>query len=203
MGYLKKIKRLGIWLLLTLLAGQANAQSLTMQWSHAEAVNTGKGNLIKWTTAYEAGCKEYLVEKIAEGDRWQPVSSPVSARNADGPNEYEITDPSVTASVACYRVRKTDKDGKISYSVTLIAQKGKGIVVQLYAHPSTGEFVISAGQPLRTVQVFNAADSLMYITVMNGISYHTINSKEFAAGNYYAIIQLQDGNVVKEYFSKK
>lgn len=202
MGYMKKLIRLGIGLLLVLPAGQTIAQSLPMQWSHAETNHTGKGNQIKWTTAYEAGCKEYVVEKTVNGDNWHPVAI-VAPRNEDGPNQYELTDPSVTASVTWYRIRKTDNDGRISYSVTLIAQRGKGIIVQLYPHPSTGEFVISAGQPLRTVQVFNAADSLMYITMMNRISYHTINSKEFAAGNYYAMIQLQDGNVVKEYFCKK
>jgi hypothetical protein len=202
MGYLNEIKRLGIGLLLIFLAGHTLAQSSSMQWSHAEAGSTTKGNHIKWTTAYEAGCREYIVEKTVNGGNWQPVAPALAAQNADGPNQYELTDPS-TAAVTWYRIRKIDSNGKISYSVTLIAQKGKGIVVQLYPHPSTGEFVISAGQPLRTVQIFNAADSLMYVTMMSGISYHTINSKEFAAGNYYAMVQLQDGNVVKEYFCKK
>lgn len=174
-----------------------------MQWSQAEAGSNGKGNYIKWTTAYEAGCKEYTVEKSTNGEAWQAIATAIPARNADGPNQYHLNDPAAPASVTWYRIRKTDTDGRISYSVTLIAQTGKGIIVQLYNHPTTGDFTIAAGQSLRTVQVFNSADSLMYITTMDGITWHTINSKDFAAGNYYALIQLQDGNLVKEHFCIK
>jgi hypothetical protein len=127
----------------------------------------------------------------------------VAARNTDGPNTYQVNDPAITSSVTWYRIRRTDNDGGTAHSVMLIAQKGKGIVVQIYSYPSPSDFTISAGQSLKTVQVFNAADSLMYVTVMDGISYHTINSKNFPQGKYYTLIELADGNVVKEYFTKQ
>lgn len=199
---MKKGKSTGFWLLL-LLAAQVNAQSLPMQWSHAEASYANGSNTIKWTTAYENNCKEFTVEKSTNGNSWQTIGVPVTARNQAGPNNYEVKDPSEKASVTWYRIRRTDNEGKTAHSVTLIAQKGKGIVVQLFPYPSPGEFTISAGQIIKRVQVFNAADSLMYVTVMDGISYHTINSKDFPAGKYYTLIELADGNVVKEFFTRQ
>jgi hypothetical protein len=200
---MSKKTRLGICILLLLACQRSAAQSFSMQWSHAEAGYNGKSNCIKWTTAYEAGCKEYSVEKSINGDNWQEIALPVAAHNTNGPNQYQLYDPSMPASVTWYRIRKTDNDGRITYSVTLIAQIHKGIIVQLYNHPSTGDYIITAGQTLRVVKLFNASDSLIYETAMNGISYHTIDSRELAAGDYYALIQLQDGNIVKEYFTKR
>jgi hypothetical protein len=198
----KKI-RLGICTLLLLACQQLAAQSLSLQWSHAEAGYNGRYNYIKWITAYEAGCKEYTVEKNIYGDFWEAIAPAVPACNANGPNEYQLYDFSMPSPVTLYRIRKSDYDGRVSYSVTLIAQIGKGIVLQLYSHPSSGDFTITAGQALRIVKLFNSADSLLNVTVMNGINYHTIDSRNLAAGNYYALIQLQDGNLVKEYFTRK
>lgn len=180
-----KGKSMCFWLLLLLMAVQVKAQSLANQWSHAEAIYTKGSNVIKWTTAYENGCKEYIVEKSTDGSTWQTISTPIPARNITGPNNYQLNDPAVTSSITWYRIRRTDNDGSTAHSVMVIAQKEKGIVVQIYAYPSAGEFTISAGQSLKTVQVFNAADSLMYVTVMDGISYHTIRSKDFPEGKYY------------------
>lgn len=199
---MEKGKSMVFWLLL-FMAGQVKAQSLTTEWSHAEAIYTKGSNVIKWTTAYESGCKEYIVEKSTDGNTWQAIATPLVARNSSGPNYYQLNDPAVTSTITWYRIRRTDIDGSTAYSVMLIAQKGKGIVVQIYTYPLPGDFTISAGQSLKTVQVYNADDSLMYVTVMDGISYHTINSKNFPGGKYYTLVELADGNVVKEYFTKQ
>src|SRR5688572_294524 len=137
---MKKGKSMCFWLLLLFFAVQVRAQSLPMQWSHAEANYTNGANTIKWTTAYESGCKEFTVEKSINGSTWQTIASPIAARNVTGPNYYEIKDPSESSSVTWYRIRRTDNDGKTAHSVTLIAQKGKGIVVQLFSYPTPAEF---------------------------------------------------------------
>jgi hypothetical protein len=176
---------------------------LPMKWVHAEADYVKNHNEIKWITADEWGCKNYIVEKSNNGHDWQPVAEAIPAGNIAGPNNYHFTDPSSPASVTWYRIRQTDIDGRISYSVTLITQTGRGIILQLYPNPASQQFTISAGQSLREVQVYNAAGSIVYTKKIDASTYHTVNSSLFPAGNYYAVIQLGDGNVVKEYFVKQ
>lgn len=176
-------------------------QSLPMRWIHAEAYNSNHRNQVRWITADETNCKDYVVERTLNGASWEIVDAPVPARNTTGPNIYNLTDPSIPSNRSWYRIRQNDLDGHFHYSVILAVYLNNGITVQLHPNPASDQFAISAtGRLLHTIQLYNAAGSLVYTASINGTSHYTVKVSSFAAGVYRAVIKFDDGSITTKTF---
>lgn len=173
------------------------SQALPVRWIHAEARHSNGSNHVSWITADETNCKDYIVEKTTTGSNWTPMDAAVPAHNTGGPNKYNLMDPSAPANLTWYRIRQTDLDGRISYSVVLRVKLAKEISVQAYPNPFNQQFTIAAsGSKMKSIQIFNSAGSLVFSANLNDLSNYTINTTSFAAGSYHAVIRLKNDHVI-------
>jgi Domain of unknown function (DUF5122) beta-propeller len=96
--------------------------------------NTEGGNHLTWETANEVNNKGFQVERQqATGDSWETLGF-VAAKGKSA--NYTFTDDYRLSSVAYYRLRQIDNEGKETLSkVIAITQTGKGKGLVVYPNP--------------------------------------------------------------------
>jgi hypothetical protein len=73
--------------------------------------------IVQWTTASEASCDFFTVEKTIDGHNFKEVAITMGAGNSITENHYSIYDHSPFSGVSYYRLKQTDFDGQYIYSV--------------------------------------------------------------------------------------
>jgi hypothetical protein len=82
-------------------------------------------NYIFWQVAAEAGLKEYLVEKSANGTDGFETAGRVTATNTNQQiNQYQFIDNNSTSS-SFYRIKAIDNDGRYKYSSIIRVSGGR------------------------------------------------------------------------------
>ncbi|MCE3227858.1 MAG: hypothetical protein K0S32_2409 [Bacteroidetes bacterium] len=71
---------------------------------------------ISWSTASEKNNDYFTIERSKDAVSFETVSLVKSAGNNGSMNEYYEVDYSPSAGISYYRLKQTDKDGKVSYS---------------------------------------------------------------------------------------
>ena len=70
--------------------------------------------ILKWSTLSEMNCKEFLIERSLDKNKYQSIGSVSAAGNSSQKNDYEFEDKSVfrtTANTFYYRIKIIDKNG--------------------------------------------------------------------------------------------
>jgi hypothetical protein len=178
---------------------------LPLRWLKVEAVRRGDLVHINWRTANETNCELYHVQRSTNGRDWQETGSAVAARNEAGPNDYQLTDMAVPASLVYYRIRQKDRDGRITYSIIVLVSSDQQQAVLLYPNPVADELSIVAkgGLQLVSAQVYNAAGMLVGAENINHTILHTLPVNRLAAGVYTVHIRLSDGTFITRSFIKQ
>ncbi len=99
------------------LSGNINGSVLALSWVSFTAGNTKEGVELKWETANEAGRKDFLVLRSADGTAWHCIDTMPAAGATGQENLYHYTDRLPLAGKAFYRIMQRDLDGHGSYSV--------------------------------------------------------------------------------------
>jgi len=102
-------------------------------------------NLVAWTTENEMNVHHYEVQRSDDGSTFY-IAGTVAARNLSSVQHYELTDSKPMKTVAYYRLRSVDIDGKYKLSaVVTVADRIASGSYFVVANPVHGMLNISTG----------------------------------------------------------
>jgi hypothetical protein len=117
---------------------------LPATWSAFDAVKQSNGDaLLQWQTANEANLLQYEPEVAAQGANTFVPLAIVPAKNTNSA-AYQYTDKRKNKTgTQLYRIKQTDRDGNISYSVTKSLRFGaSGFTISTYPNPVTNMLLV-------------------------------------------------------------
>jgi len=95
---------------------------LPVRLSSFEAVLFSDDVLIQWRTASESNVQNYTIERSADGRQFEAVGVVAASNNNNGA-AYNFTDRNIAEGVYHYRLKITDRDGKMNFSKTIVIRK--------------------------------------------------------------------------------
>jgi hypothetical protein len=166
-------------------------ESVTLQ-----GLAQGSDNLLIWQTIDEINTSTFVIERSPDGVRFSAIGT--VAAIGSGNNNYSFTDTHVLVSVSYYyRIEMKDKDGKISYSQTILLQSAASSGLTVYPNPATS-FVIEQlndnsllNTPLRLLDLNGRLITEQIITAQQ----QRIDLSQLSRGIYY--LQFANGSTVK------
>ncbi len=148
--------------------------TLPVQWLSFTAEKAGPAALLIWKVAQEENVNQYEVLKSANGTAFESIGTAAAQCNGCGSTEtiYTFTDLQPFSGNNFYRIKETDIDGQVSYS----------IVRQLNFGNETDELKVNPNPAATTVYISNLVHSKEYIisvTAMNGsiVKYEQVRDK--------------------------
>jgi uncharacterized protein (DUF1501 family) len=107
----------------------------------AQLLSNGTAD-VKWKTASEFNCKEYIVEHGTNGIDYLPLGKVNGSGNSAAPKSYNFIHTSPQVGVNYYRLWQVDNGGarKIYGPVTLKVTNDTDFVVKNFPNPSTTNF---------------------------------------------------------------
>jgi hypothetical protein len=171
----------------------SGAVALPVQLLYFKAEKLNDAVSLQWSTASEINNDYFTVERSADGSTFSAIATVKAGGSTSQPRVYEVKDATPLHGLNYYRLKQTDKDGKISYSaVKTIEWNGAGMLrvaiapqpmkatatVSFYAKAGTNNFVIynAQGAAVQTYQLNRGS---------NGNAQLTIQKNKLAAGIYF------------------
>lgn len=175
--------------------------ALPVQWLDVTATLAGKQVKVQWKTANEVNVVNYTVERSANGISFTPIAQVSASAAISAQKLYDATDGLPLKGNNYYRIRQTDKDGKFSYSKTVLVNAGATGNFLLWPNPATETVTIQNNQTIQRLQVYSSNGQLIY-DVKPGANQHTIPLKQWAAG-IYEVKMTSGGQVTQARFVKQ
>jgi len=151
---------------------------LPLNWVSFEGKNIGKENQLSWATANEINTKGFAIERSADGNSFTEVGYVNSLNSSAAVNKYQFADKNVPTK-AYYRLRQEDKDGKITYSRTILLQLNNSRqFVKVAPNPTTGIIELMPG-----TDMINSANVGVELLDAKGVRLASLN------GNFATIKQ--------------
>lgn len=126
-------------------------------------------SLLRWSTSSEINNRGFDVERSADGTAWQQIGHSASKSengNSTTKLDYTFYDRQPLAGKNIYRLKQTDKDGSITYSVMqeLSFDQAGSTVVGVFPNPTRDKVSLSAGDwnKLKEVRVTDLYGRVLY-----------------------------------------
>lgn len=127
------------------------------------AKSTSAGVKLNWSTAQETGSDRFEIEHSVDGTNFAKIGSVKAAGNSAIQSNYEYLDLTADAGIHFYRLKMIDKDGQFKYSsIVKIEQSANQKPSGIYPNPASSEIWVQLSSGDNSVQVYNAADQLVY-----------------------------------------
>ena len=194
----------------TITSTQGGALPVRLLSFTAEKTNAGK-NLLKWTSAGEINISKYEVQHSTDGTGFKNIAdATINALNVSINSYYIFSDNKPFEKLNFYRLKITDKDGKISFSPVTVINNSKSFSsagITIFPNPAVNFLNIQtkAGQKGKAaVSIISNAGQIVYkadYTIADeSIVY--LDVKKLAAGNYNVRIKTADGKTTNLPFIK-
>jgi hypothetical protein len=162
----------------------------------------GQGALAKWSTASEKNNSHFTLERTRDGINFEEVGSIRGAGTTYDVRNYEYLDADFhaqKASTIYYRVKQTDFDGKFTYSALASLSKEKVNMLTVTPNLFEDRFTVFTNQAVKSLEVYNAAGTLVHIqpTENNSdadISSYKVSLPEVPSGMYVLVLRRPDGS---------
>jgi hypothetical protein len=130
----------------------ANPAPLPVVLTSFTAKRSGAGVVCKWETASEQHNDYFVVERSANSQDFVALSNVAGHGSTSAAHTYSFTDTRPAASLAYYRLRQVDVDGKTTYSAPVAVAGDATVAPTLVArpNPSTGRFTLVSSFPTPT-----------------------------------------------------
>lgn len=157
------------------------------------ATKNNNNVILNWSTAQELNNNNFEIQRSLDGSNWKVIAIMLGAENSDNVQEYSYTDKNMTASIAYYRIRQVDLDGKFTYSTVKVIRAGETATASsIYA---TGNTVnIEFNKEVKnavTGRIINMNGQIIGQQNFQQTSYRlTINLNDHITGMY--MVHLQD-----------
>ena len=172
---------------------------LPVSFSNWTGEKKGTTTLLKWTTCSEINCRDFTIERSADGRYFEAIGkvNSLSGGNTSGLClNYSYVDFS-PKQINHYRLKQTDNDGRCSFSPVILIQFGKNQNNFVYPSPaydfvsfnvvsnfnSSGKIQIrdAAGKLIsQNSYQFNSGNNMITLSVAglpSGIYYYNITTK--------------------------
>jgi hypothetical protein len=171
--------------------------------SFTAAPTSQGGALLRWITASETNNKGFAIERqLGKGQAWEQVGY-LNTGNSTNGSTYTYTDKNLAnapyASLAYYRLRQEDQDGKFSYSpVAVVARQAEvaSTALQLSPVPVSGSSLLltfaEANQAGAEISITNTQGQRLFsqTTQANSDSALSLPVESLAAGVYIVSVRV-------------
>ena len=176
------------------------ANLLPVTWVDVSAKPLRKNVIVEWKTTNEINVAGYSVERSSDGIAFNNIGS----QRADTSNAinklYQLTDLDPLKGNNYYRILQTDKDGRFTYSKTVLVNF-KESILSVWPNPAAEMVTIHDNEMLQRVQVYNGRGQLLY-DLRPASSQLIIPVKKWPAGVYNITITA-GGNTTHTRFVKQ
>ena len=161
--------------------------ALPVQWLQVTAQPAGKQVQVIWKTANEVNVLTYTVERSADGISFNDVATLNASAGIAAEKQYQATDGLPLKGNNYYRIRQTDKDGRFSYSKTILVNFDETGNFILWPNPAAETVTVQSQQIIQRLQCYNSGGQLLY-DVKPAANQYTIPVQQWAAGMYHVKI---------------
>jgi hypothetical protein len=180
------------------------AETLPLSFRSISARKQDENVAVEWTVANELDTKSYDVERSADGVNFKSMASKIVAGSTGGSSNYQWIDQSPLDGNNYYRVRSNDRDGKTSYTRTVLVKMGSlESAMAISPNPVTGNTIglTFRNQPAGIYQavLINAVGQTMLTKSFNHVSGNNrevINTMNLVAGVYQLQLTGPDQHMV-------
>ncbi|MBK7943790.1 MAG: T9SS type A sorting domain-containing protein [Flavobacteriales bacterium] len=110
-----------------------------------DAYGTGAVAQLKWTTASEENLSHFVIERSADGTRFDALNQVQAAGERSLVTRYETIDQSPMRGVNHYRLRMVDDDGSVQHSKVIPVRFGwSPASVQVFPNPAGSSLWVAA-----------------------------------------------------------
>lgn len=153
---------------------------------------TGSAILIQWSAQSENNSSLYSIERSNDSKTFSDLATQPSHNSSMG-SSYSFVDGSPIKGTGYYRIKHTDKDGKMTYSKIVAVEYKENASIKIYPNPVGGILTIEvpvsnirSGQ----VRIFNSEGKLFKEISTNGTSVQKLDVSSFPKGVYSGKIVL-------------
>jgi len=168
-------------------------------WGWFEAALMNQKVELSWGTHSEQNSRDFIVERSVDGKTFTALPGSISAHgNSNTTQRYSYTDEYPLAKISYYRLRQTDIDGKVAYSVIRSVDNSvnaSGEIYRIYPNPSnaTSDLSIDLMEDA-SVEIYNNSNVLIHhqeLTLGKGVLH--VSDKNITPGMYYAVVRSNSG----------
>lgn len=110
-----------------------------------DAYGTGAVTQLKWTTASEENLSHFVIERSADGTRFDALNQVLAAGERSLVTRYETIDHTPMRGVNHYRLRMVDDDGSVQHSKVIPVRFGwSPASVQVFPNPAGSSLWVAA-----------------------------------------------------------
>ncbi len=124
---------------------------------------------LNWSTSLEQNNDMFTVERSADGINYSAIGTVKGRGNASTTSVYNFVDPRPLSGTGHYRIKQTDRDGKISYSDVIRVSSSSPSMrgLRLFPNPAAGNIPLTLENSSWTnkkvnVTIFNAVGGIVY-----------------------------------------
>lgn len=171
-------------------------------------------HIISWETATETNNSGFDLQRSEDGVNFTSIGfipSKASNGNSNLTLQYSFTDTKALNGKSYYRLKQTDKDGRISLSSILALSLSKSTlltVASIYPNPAKNVLNLNIVSPsaqkiiVRMNDAFGKILNQKTLGVSEGSNIYNLNVQSLPSGNYYVNIITVDGSqspIVKKF----
>ena len=156
-------------------------------------VNKGAINLLTWETSSEINTSYFSIERGDEGNHFAEIGK-IAAKNGAQINNYNYEDATTSNNEVYYRLKETDKDGKVTFSNIINIHQTRTSALHIFPNPAITTCVIYFNSMAGRNSVLKIFDlngkQQKQILIKAGQSSATIDVSSFSAGTYFCRLEV-------------
>ncbi|MES2775591.1 MAG: YHYH protein [Bacteroidota bacterium] len=151
--------------------------------------------VLTWVTANEINSKNFIIQRSADGVRFENVGTVVAAGNSSHNSNYSFTDKNIPAGRVYYRLQQVDADGTSkAYPIISLVNNASGYNFKVIPNPSSDFIAIQFNSGIleqdTDVKLYDSSGKLLTQTKINkGQTIAYMNVETFYNGTYIVKIQ--------------
>lgn len=159
--------------------------------------NNGATNELNWITATEQNNKGFSIERSEDLRSWHAIGAQLSkAQNGNSSEKlsYFFTDNAPNSGTEYYRLKQTDRDGKVTYSTYISVSSSVSATVKIYPNPATETINISGVTQGDVIRVADITGKVV-LEQKAETNLATINLGSFSNDMYFIQV-MNNGNII-------
>lgn len=153
-----------------------------------------------WTTASELMSDRFIIEKSADGARFEAIATVSGAGNSNQPIDYSYVDMAPYATITYYRLKQVDINGSFKYSAIIPVRMNEKLFASVAVSPNPvvdkiniNIHSVEAGRGvIRIVNANGAVVQQLSKELLKGINVFSVGSMQLSKGVYMVQVTTQN-----------
>lgn len=171
----------------------SNVSVLPLQLISFEGTMQGEDALLRWHTTNEVNIARFEIERKLPKENGFSVFAAVKAKN-NLVNYYNITDYKLLTGITWYRLKITDKDGKITYSNIVSVANKKPNTITIFPNPAK-EIITLRFESRRNgkASIVSVDGKIIQTNINITQQVNSINVSSILPGMYFLQLETKEG----------